>query len=54
MFEFKAFATEAEDVYEFSILLGQDVQAAKTISGEVELSIIGSSADQGPIEFKSP
>ena len=51
MFEFKAFATEAEDVYEFSILLGQDVQAAKTISGEVELSIIGASADQDPIEF---
>ena len=51
MFEFKAFATEAEDVYEFSILLGQDVQAAKTISGEVELSIIGSSGDRDPIEF---
>ena len=51
MFEFKAFATEAEDVYEFSILLGQDVQAAKTISGEVELSIIGASADRDPIEF---
>ena len=51
MFEFKAFATEAEDVYEFSILLGQDVQAAKTISGEVELSIIGSSGDTDPIEF---
>ena len=51
MFEFKAFATEAEDVYEFSILLGQDVQEAKTISGEVKLSIIGSSADQAPIEF---
>ena len=51
MFEFKAFATEAEDVYEFSILLGQDVQAAKTISGKVELSIIGSSGDRGPIEF---
>ena len=51
MFEFKAFATEAEDVYEFSILLGQDVQAAKTISGEVELSIIGSSGDSDPIEF---
>ena len=50
-FEFKAFATEAEDVYEFSILLGQDVQAAKTISGEVELSIIGSNADRAPIEF---
>ena len=51
MFEFKAFATEAEDVYEFSILLGQDVQAATTISGEVELSIIGASADRDPIEF---
>ena len=51
MFEFKAFATEAEDVYEFSILLGQDVQAAKTISGEVELSIIGSSGDRDSIEF---
>ena len=51
MFEFKAFATEAEDVYEFSILLGQDVQAAKTIAGEVELSIIGASADRDPIEF---
>ena len=51
MFEFKAFATEAKDVYEFSILLGQDVQAAKTISGEVELSIIGSSADRDAIEF---
>ena len=51
MFEFKAFATEAKDVYEFSILLGQDVQAAKTISGEVELSIIGSSADRDSIEF---
>ena len=51
MFEFKAFATEAEDVYEFSILLGQDVQAAKTISGEVKLSIIGSSGDRDPIEF---
>ena len=51
MFEFKAFATEAENVYEFSILLGQDVQAAKTISGEVELSIIGSSGDRDPIEF---
>ena len=51
MFEFKAFATEAEDVYEFSILLGQDVQVAKTISGEVELTIIGSSGDRDPIEF---
>ncbi len=51
MFEFKAFATEAENVYEFSILLGQDVQDAKTVSGKVELSIIGTSADQGPIEF---
>jgi hypothetical protein len=51
MFEFKAFATEAEDVYEFSILLGQDVQTAKTISGEVELSIIGTGADLDPIEF---
>ena len=51
MFEFKAFATEAADVYEFSIMLGQDVQAAKTISGEVELSIIGSSVDRGPVEF---
>ena len=51
MFEFKAFATEAEDVYEFSILLGQDVQVAKTISGEVELSIIGARADRDPIEF---
>ena len=51
MFEFRAFATEAEGVYEFSILLGQDVQAAKTISGEVELSIIGSSGDRDPIEF---
>ena len=51
MFEFKAFATEAEDVYEFSILLGQDVQVAKTISGEVELSIIGSSGDRDLIEF---
>ena len=51
MFEFKAFATEAEDVYEFSILLGQDVQVAKTISGQVELSIIGSSEDRDPIEF---
>ncbi len=51
MFEFKAFATEIENVFEFSILLGQDVQAAKTISGEVELSIIGTSADKAPIEF---
>ena len=51
MFEFKAFATEAKDVYEFSILLGQDVQAAKTISGEVEMSIIGSNADRDSIEF---
>ena len=51
MFEFKAFATEAKDVYEFSILLGQDVQVAKTISGEVELSIFGSSGEGDPIEF---
>ena len=51
MFEFKAFATEAEGVYEFSILLGQDVRAAKTISGNVELSIIGMSADRDPVQF---
>ena len=51
MFEFKAFATEAEGVYEFSILLGQDVQAAEIISGDVQLSIIGSSANRGPIQF---
>ena len=51
MFEFKAFATEAEGVYEFSILLGQDVRAAKTISGNVDLSIIGTSADRDPVEF---
>ena len=51
MFEFKAFATEAKDVYEFSILLGQDVQAAKTVSGEVELSIIGNSDAQDPVTF---
>ena len=45
MFEFKAFATEAEDVYEFSILLGQDVQVAKTISGEVGSQL------SGPVEI---
>lgn len=51
MFEFKAFATNEEDVYEFSILLGQDVRDAKTVSGEVDFSIIGADGRTDRIEF---
>ena len=51
MFEFKAHATEAKDVYEFSILLGQDVRGAKTVSGKVDLLIFGAEDDDAVVEF---